>query len=103
MVILKLDNGKVIDNLKMNGTNFVSETEIDETMFSDIIKEICVIEDGRTYYLHNVEFIQQVKYADGYYFVLREMTPDEILRKQLMDSITDVQMAITEMYESEVA
>lgn len=103
MVILKLDNGKVIDNLRMNGTNFVSETEIDETMFSDVIKEICVIEDEHTYYLHNVEFIQQVKYEDGYYFVLREMTPDEILRKQLMDSITDVQMAITEMYESEVA
>ena len=103
MVILKLDNGKVIDNLRMNGTNFVSETEVDETLFSDIIEEICVIEDGRTYHLHNVEFIQQVKYEDGYYFVLREMTPDEILRKQLMDSITDVQMAITEMYESEVA
>ena len=59
-----------------------------------------VIDGDKECEYHNVELIQQVQYADGWYSCFRELTADEIEKKTISDNITDIQVAIAEIYES---
>ncbi len=101
MCTIRLHDGREITGLKMNGTNFVSETKIDESLFVNNLKTMIVIDDeNKETEYHNVELIQQVQYADGWYSCFRELTADEIEKKTISDNITDIQVAIAEIYES---
>lgn len=100
MCTIRLHDGQEITGLKMNGTNFVSETKIDESIFTNNLKTMTVIDGDKEYEYHNVELIQQVQYADGWYSCFRELTADEIEKKTISDNITDIQVAIAEIYES---
>ena len=100
MVKLQFPNGTIIENLKLNGNTFVSEEKVDESLFADTISELTVIEDNETSIMHNVIFVNQVKYDDGWYLALTELSKEEVEKKELMDSITELQLAIVEMYES---
>lgn len=75
---MTLTDGTVIDNLTLNGNNFVSQVEVSEDIFSDNVSEVTIEDGERTYTLNNcvVEYVRQ--YPDGWYIFLRELTPDEI-------------------------
>lgn len=100
MCTIRLHDGQEITGLKMNGTNFVSETKIDESIFTNNLKTMTVIDGDKECEYRNVELIQQVQYADGWYSCFRELTADEIEKKTISDNITDIQVAIAEIYES---
>lgn len=96
MVKVKLNNGQIIENLTVNGTNFVSQEQIDESLFTrENLATITVIENEKETVYENMEFILQVKYKDGWYFCFRQLSESEI-------TITDLQLALAELYESMV-
>lgn len=96
---ITLSDGKEITGLRKNGTNFVAEEQVDEAIFKDNLSAMTV-SDGQTETVyHDVELIQQVHYADGWYLAFRELTEAEKASKATESSITDVQMALTEIYE----
>lgn len=102
MVKLQFPNGTVIENLELNANTFISKEKVDESLFSDIISELTVVkDDNNTSIMHNVVFVTQYQCGDEWYLALREMTKEELKKKELMDSITELQLAIVEMYESE--
>lgn len=89
MYKITLPNEQVLENLKLNGNNFVSETEIDESLFTDLVSEVKVEgseQDEQSYTMHNVYLVQQVKYDDGYYFILaeRHISEQEQINANLM-------------------
>lgn len=89
MYKITLPNEQVLENLKLNGNNFVSETQIDESLFTDLVSEVKVEgseQDEQSYTLHNVYLVQQVKYDDGYYFILaeRHISEQEQINANLM-------------------
>ena len=91
-IILK--DGTVIDNLTMNGNNYVSPTEIDSSIFTRKNLSSIVVNHGeKDETLTNQIFVQETHMADGYYFVFRQMTDVEI-------SITDIQEALADVYET---
>jgi hypothetical protein len=75
---MTLTDGTVIDNLTLNGNNYVSQVEVSEDIFSDNVSEVTIEDDGNTFTLYNciLEYIR--KYSDGWYIFLRELTPEEI-------------------------
>lgn len=82
---LTLADGTKLENLRLNGTNFVSEEKIDESIFPGNLSTL-TISDGETEtVLHNAELIQQVKYSDGWYSCFREKTAAE-LREAILES-----------------
>ena len=92
MYKITLNDGTVIDNLTVNGTNFVSKDKIDESIFTkDNLKKVTI---NDTVY-ENLVFIQQMKLADGYYIAFRQKTAEEITQ----ENMTDVQLALAEIYE----
>lgn len=89
--------------LDMNGTNYVSKEKVDETIFKDNLSTMKV-SDGETETTYtDMVFVQQMEWADGtFYLAFREKTKEEKLVDALnanSNSITDVQVALAEVYE----
>jgi hypothetical protein len=104
MYTITLADGTKIKNLDMNGTNYVSEKKIDESIFTETNLKTVTISDGETEETYSDwEFTQQMEWADGtFYLAFHEKTEQEKLIdtiKSSSTSITDIQEALTELYE----
>lgn len=67
---ITLATGKKITGLTMNGTNYVSKKEIDESIFTNEAMAEVVVCDGTTEEVHkNWVFVQQMKWEDGTYYL----------------------------------
>lgn len=88
---ITLSDGTQLKNLGLSGNNFISETEITEDMFTGKLSRVIVEgqEDGqdvRNEYEH-MELVQIVHYEDGYYFVLRELSQQELKEIKMQGDI----------------
>ncbi len=102
MVKLILADGTELKGFKQNGNNYVSKTEVDVSVFEDNLSTLTIVDGDTQMVMHNAELIQQVQYADGWYLCFREKTREEKLVAALnatSNSITDVQVALAEVYE----
>ncbi len=74
-----LANGTKLENLVINGTEFVSKTKVDESIFTEeALKEVKVYEGEESIQTYTeAVFIHQQKWEDGYYLAFRELTESE--------------------------
>ena len=101
MYTITFSDGRKLENLTVNGTNFVSKTKVDEKIFQDNLAEV-KISDGKTERTYeNLVFVQQMEWADGtYYLAFREKTRMELLIEEITENstgMTDVQEALVEL------
>lgn len=84
---ITLGNGTVIDQLKMNGNNFISATKIDKSVFSGGLKKV-VISDGAQDEIHkNMDLIHLTQMAESeYWFALRDIPEQEMTQKAFMSA-----------------
>lgn len=87
-----LSDDTVIDNLSMNGNNFVSATELTEADFEGKLSPVTIIdlETGQSEVHEHMKLIQIVNtyYTEGnWYFVLADLTEDELWRAYVMGNI----------------
>lgn len=102
MVKLILADGTELNGLKQNGNNYVSQTEIDVSVFEDNLSTLTIVDGDTQMVMHNAELIQQVQYTDGWYLCFCEKTVEEKLAAAISanaNSVTDVQVALAEVYE----
>lgn len=104
MYTITLADGTKIKDLDMNGTNYVSKKKIDESIFTETNLKTVTISDGETTETYSDwEFTQQMEWEDGtFYLAFHEKTEQEKLIdtiKSSSSSITDIQEALTELYE----
>ena len=72
---ITLSDGTQLKDLKLSGNNYISKTKITEDDFKGKLSKITIEnETDKT----SVELVQIVHYEDGYYFVLRQLSADEI-------------------------
>ena len=89
---ITLADGTVIDNLSMNGNNFISKTEVMESTFKTNCSSV-IINDGETSEKHNdMELVQIVKVKDEYWFVLRDLSAEELKRIKIEADIEYIAM-----------
>lgn len=89
---ITLADGTVIDNLKLNGNNFVSLVEIDETIFNGNCLKV-TISDGEKEDTHtNMELVQITKMGEEYWFVLRDIPENELAFIKLQSDIEYIAM-----------
>lgn len=103
MYTITLADGKKLTGLEMNGSNYVSKEKVDETIFENNLSTMKV-SDGETETTYtDVVFIQQMEWVDGtFYLAFREKTKEEKLVAAIAantDSMTDLQIALAEVYE----
>ena len=94
MYTITLSDGRKLENLAVNGTNFVSKTKVDEKIFQNNLAAV-VISDGKTERAYkNLVFVQQMEWADGtYYLAFREKTRMELLTEEINLTRLDEQEA----------
>lgn len=87
-----LSDGTVIKNLTLNGDNFISKTSVDAEMFVGNCSPV-VISDGENDEIHeNVELVQITEMSDGYWFVLRDISLEELDKIKMQSDIEYVAM-----------
>lgn len=103
MYKVTLHGGVVLDNLTINGNNFVSATHIDPEVFTpEALSHVEFSGDGP--YLpesaDNLVFVQCIPWEGGSAFIIRELSEAEIEAAAKEQAITDLQLAMAELYET---
>ena len=97
---ITLADGTVLNNLHLNGNNFISSVEVTEEDFEGKLDTVTIeCSNGQIEELNNVELIQIHHYSDGYYFILRELSPCEIKQQERDNIIELLTDCILEMSE----
>lgn len=77
---ITLADGTQINNLRVNGNNFISDTIIEADMFLGKCSRV-VINDGNSENTYeNLELVQIAKHNEEYWFVLEMLTKEELQR-----------------------
>lgn len=78
MYKIDLGNGNILDNLILNGTDFVRDEEITADMFDNMGKVTITDENDNVTEHEHMELIHCGQFEDGYHFSLHEVTAQEL-------------------------
>lgn len=101
---ITLPNGKIIDNLVLNGNNFESSTEITAELFDGNLSEVHITASEESNepspypaVLHDAELVQilqPVDTPDGkWWFILREIPEDEATKAKTEKRFSSLEAA----------
>ncbi len=89
---ITLADGTAISNLLLNGNNYVSQNPIDSTNFDNNCSPVA-ISDGINSEVHdNMELVQVTNVGEEYWFVLRDISSEELAKNQMQSDIEYVAM-----------
>ena len=100
---ITLADGTSLDGLDLNGNNYISPAVVTEATFAGKLSSVTI--DGTQTY-QDMKLVQISKVGKSYWFILAEKTAEE-KQKELAaaalatnaNSITDLQLALAEVYE----
>ena len=75
-----LDDGTTIGGLTLSGNNFISDTELTPEMFDGKLSKITATDGDNTLEWNNAELVQITHPDSRWWFVLRELSPEELFR-----------------------
>ena len=86
---ITLSDGTQLKDLKLSGNNYISKTKITEDDFKGNLSKVIIENetDKISVELEHVELVQIGHYEDGYYFVLRQLSQDEIDKQKMQGDI----------------
>lgn len=87
---ITLADGTQLKDLKLSGNNYISKTKITEDDFKGKLSKIIIENetDKTSEELEHMELVQILDYGDkGYYFVLRQLSQDEIDKLKMQGDI----------------
>ena len=84
---ITLRDGTQIENLRMNGNNFISQEQINPEIFDGNLEKV-TINDGENDEVHeNMGLVQVTQMGDEYWFVLRDIPASEIANEKLRSDL----------------
>ena len=92
---IALADGTELIGLGLNGNNFVSPTEVTAATFNGKLETVTISDGEKTETMHNAELIQIAHYADGWYFILREIPEAMQLQMDLDAMAVDHELRLT--------
>ena len=93
MYRIKLSDGTIIENLKLNGNNYISKIIIEDATFENNLSEVSIFKDDIEIVYKEMKLIQNQIYGNESWFILAEKTKVEIEKDdlyQLMADLTEV-------------
>ena len=83
-----------VDNLTMNGNNYVSDTETDTSNWPSVFKLTAEDSEGNTETFENAKLVQQHKsWLDGkYYLAFAAVTPQEVQLSNIQSNLSYIAM-----------
>ena len=106
MYQITLHDGTVLDELELNGNNFISEKVIDDSIFNGNLDTVTISNGETTETYTDMKLLSNRVDGGKSWIVLGEKTEQEKAMERLVsalsvnaESITDVQLALAEVYE----
>ena len=106
MYKITLHDGTVLDELELNGNNFISEKVIDDSVFSGNLDTVTISNGDTAVTYTDMKLLSNRVDGGKSWFILGEKTEQEKAMERLLaaltinsESITDVQLALAEVYE----
>lgn len=89
-----LSDGTKLDNLALNGNNFVSSTKLTEADFKDKLSKVTITDDdGQTKDYTDMVLVQVTQVGDETWFILGEKVQDDLSKlKDAVATLTDMIM-----------
>lgn len=76
---IKLEDGTEISDLTLNGNNYISPVKVTEETFNGKLGAVTITDsDGNSDEMKNLELVQISKVGTKYWFVLRELSANEV-------------------------
>lgn len=77
---ITLADGTQLKDLKLSGNNYISKTKIIEEDFEGKLSKVIIENETQktSEEFEHMELVQIVHYENGYYFILRELSADEL-------------------------
>lgn len=89
---ITLTDGTVIDNLKLNGNNFISNEIIDPAIFKGNCSPVVISDETHDDIHNNMELVQVTNVNGDYWIVLRDISISELRQLKLQSDIEYVAM-----------
>jgi len=89
MYSIKLANGTVLDNLELNGNNFIPESTLNKTIFENNLGKVIITDNDGNEEERLNQKVQFAKIGDTETFILHNKTKEEELLELLAD-LTEV-------------
>lgn len=95
-----LSDGTKIENLTLNGNNFISTTAVTEDQFDGKLKSVTITDSDGVEEKHENMFLVQVTHPSDqeWWFILADKTASQIKQEQFEQSIaslTDMMMSLS--------
>lgn len=87
-----LSNDVRIENLRLNGNNFISDTPLTEEMFEGNLVPVRISDGVHVEYHEHMDLVQIVKQGNEYWFVLRDVPESELAIQKMNSNIMYLSM-----------
>ena len=91
-----LNNGNEINNLTLNGNNYISKNVLSDDIFTDGLSIVTVVDGDISTEYKNMKLVQNIVLDGKSWFILAEKTQEEILKERLK-STEDVLMILMDL------
>jgi len=95
MYTMTLSDGTKLENLELNGNNWISSSKLTEKDFEGKLVKVSATDGEHTYSFENALLVQIMEIENKYWFILREKTREE----KMEESVTETQAALADVYE----
>lgn len=101
MYKITLADGTTLENLVLNGNNYISPTAVDDAVFDGNMATVTItdMESGSTEQITDGVLLSNIVRDGCSWLVLGEKSAEEKRQETIDSTFTDLQMALAEVYE----
>ena len=96
-----LADGTTLENLVLNGNNFIAQTAVDDAVFKDNMAAVTItdMENGSTEQIEDGVLLSNIVRDGKSWLVLGQKSAEQKRQETIDSTFTDLQMALAEVYE----
>lgn len=101
MYKITLADGTALENLVLNGNNFIAQTAVDDAVFEGNMASVTItnLEDGTAGQIEDGVLLSNIVRDGKSWLVLGQKSEEEKRLDTIDSAFTDLQMALAEVYE----
>ena len=101
MYKITLNDGTTLENLVLNGNNFIAAAVVDDSVFKDNMATVTItnLDDGTTEQIEDSVLLSNIVRDGKSWLVLGRKSAEQKRLENIDRTFTDLQMALAEVYE----
>lgn len=99
MYKITLSDGSQLENLTLNGNNYIAQGEIADSVFEGKLDTVKISDGENEETYADMVLVSNIVREGKSWFILGQKSEEEKQREAINSSFTDLQMALAEVYE----